>query len=87
MKFHNYCLNRDVFTGKYDCNMLEVVNNLAICTGKECNHCGNMENHFLGESDRERFFKLHSGSVYGNTVFRIILGEDIRYLSDETFPF
>ena len=83
----NYCTYRDVFTGNYDCPYATVVNNSVVCTSKECNHSDSMKNQFLGETDRERYFKLHSGSVYGNTVYRIVLGEDIRYLSDEAFPF
>ena len=84
---YRYCCNHDVLCGTYDCNMADVVNNSVVCTSKECNYSDSMKNQFFGETDRERYFKLHSGSVYGNTVYRIILGEDIRYLSDEAFPF
>lgn len=83
----NYCTYREVMTGNYDCPYATVVNNSVVCTSKECNYSVSMKNQFLGESDRERYFKLHSASLYGNTVYRIILGEDIRYLSDEAFPF
>lgn len=83
----NYCTYRDVMTGNYNCPYATVVNNSVVCTSKECGHNGSMRNQFLGESECERNFKLHSGSVYGNTVYRIALGEDIRFLSDEAFPF
>lgn len=86
---YRYCCNHDVLCGKYDCNMADVVNNSVMCESKECMYNGGdyAKKHLIGETDREQYFKLHSGSVYGNTVYRIILGEDIRYLSDDEFPF
>lgn len=85
----NYCSNRDVATGNYDCPYATTVMNTICCTGHECNYKGIYEKPVVNNSDeeREKYFKLHSASVYGNTVHRIILGEDIRYLSDEAFPF
>ena len=107
----NYCSNRDVATGNYDCPYATTVMNTICCTGHECNHKGIYEKsvvnnsvmceskecmynggdyakkYLIGETERERYFKLHSGSVYGNTVYRIVLGEDIRYLPDDKFPF
>jgi hypothetical protein len=65
--------------------MIEVVNNLAICTGKECNHCGNMEKQFLGETTRElkEKAKLNTASLYGNTVIEIANA----LMKDEDYPF
>lgn len=32
----NYCYNRDVATGNYDCPYADVVNNSIMCTTKSC---------------------------------------------------
>lgn len=88
---YRYCCNHDVLSGSYDCNMADVVNNSVMCESKECMYNGGdyAKQHLIGMSEDEVYnhFKCHSGSVYGNTVYRIILGEDIRYLPDEAFPF
>ena len=36
----NYCSNRDVATGNYDCPYATTVMNTICCTGHECNHKG-----------------------------------------------
>lgn len=36
----NYCSNRDVATGNYDCPYATTVLNTICCTGHECNHKG-----------------------------------------------
>ena len=36
----NYCSNRDVATGSYDCPYATTVMNTICCTGHECNHKG-----------------------------------------------
>lgn len=88
---YRYCCNHDVLSGSYDCNMADVVNNSVMCESKECMYNGGdyAKQHLIGMSEDEMYkhFKCHSSSVYGNTVYRIILGEDIRYLPDEEFPF
>ena len=88
---YRYCCNHDVLSGSYDCNMADVVNNSVMCESKECMYNGGdyAKQHLIGMSEDEMYkhFKCHSGSVYGNTVYRIILGEDIRYLPDDAFPF
>ena len=88
---YRYCCNHDVLSGSYDCNMADVVNNSVMCESKECMYNGGdyAKQHLIGMSEDEvyKHFKCHSGSVYGNTVYRIILGEDIRYLPDDAFPF
>ena len=40
----NYCSNRDVATGKYECPYADVVNNTICCTGHECNYRDNYKN-------------------------------------------
>lgn len=82
----NYCSNRDVATGNYDCPYATTVMNTICCTALECNHKGIYEKPVVNNT-KEEMFKLHSGSVYGNTVYRIILGEDISHLPDDAFPF
>ena len=53
----NYCSNRDVATGKYDCPYADVVNNTICCTGHECNHKGIYEKpvveNYLDDEDDE----------------------------------
>ena len=36
----NYCSNRDVATGNYDCPYATTIMNTICCTGHECNHKG-----------------------------------------------
>lgn len=36
----NYCSNRDVATGNYDCPYATTVLNTICCTGHECNYKG-----------------------------------------------
>lgn len=36
----NYCDNRDVATGNYDCPYATTVMNTICCTGQECNYKG-----------------------------------------------
>ena len=90
-----HCFNHDVATGKYDCPYADVVNNTICCTGKECNHIG-MISTVVNNLTKEQMCKLHSGAVYGNSVFAMITPtpyEDIaanllaNSLKDEEFPF
>lgn len=53
----NYCSNRDVATGNYDCPYATTVMNTICCTGHECNHKGIYEkpvvNNSLDDEDDE----------------------------------
>ena len=91
----NYCSNRDVATGSYDCPYATTVMNTICCTGHECNHKGIYEKPVVNNT-KEEMFKLHSGSVYGKSVFAMIKPtpyEDIaanllaNSLPDDAFPF
>lgn len=68
-----FCKNYQVACGSYNCNYADVVNNTLICTAKSCNYQSIYTPIKL---------KLHSGSVYGKTVYDLISG-----MSDEDYPF
>lgn len=46
----NYCSNRDVATGNYDCPYATTVMNTICCTGHECNHKGIYEKPVVDKS-------------------------------------
>jgi len=83
---YRYCCNHDVLCGKYDCNMADVVNNSLMCESKECMYNGGdyAKKHLIGMTEDEmyKYFKLHSGAVYGKTVYDLLVN-----MSDDEFPF
>lgn len=79
----NYCSNRDVATGNYDCPYATTVMNTICCTGHECNHKGIYEKPVVNNLTKEQMCKLHSGAVYGKTVMDLV----VNNLPDEEFPF
>ena len=92
----NYCSNRDVATGNYDCPYATTVMNTICCTGHECNQKGIYEKPVVNNLTKELMFKLHLGAVYGKSVFDMINPtpyEDIaanllaNSLKDEDYPF
>ncbi len=78
-----YCCNHDVLCGSYDCNMADVVNNSVMCKSKECMYNGGdyAKQHLIGLTEEE-MFKLHSGAVYGKSVYDLLSN-----MPDEAFPF
>lgn len=46
----NYCSNRDVATGNYDCPYATTVMNTICCTGRECNYKGIYEKPVVNNS-------------------------------------
>lgn len=46
----NYCSNRDVATGNYDCPYATTVLNTICCTGHECNYKGIYEKSVVNNS-------------------------------------
>lgn len=46
----NYCSNRDVATGSYDCPYATTVMNTICCTGHECNYRGIYEKPVVNNS-------------------------------------
>lgn len=80
---YRYCCNHDVLCGKYDCNMADVVNNSVMCKSKECMYNGGdyAKKHLVGMT-KEEMCKLHSGAVYGKSVYDLLSS-----MSDEDYPF
>ena len=81
----NYCYNHDVATGKYDCPYADVVNNSICCNCNECNYKGIYEKPVVDNSDedeRYKYFKCHSGEVYGKSVYDLLAN-----MPDDKFPF
>lgn len=73
----NYCSNRDVATGNYDCPYATTVVNTICCTGHECNYRGIYEKPVVNNLTKEEMCKLHSGSVYGKTVIDLVVDNSL----------
>ena len=69
----NYCYNRDVATGNYDCPYAGVVNNSITCSSKECGYSSYT-------------FKCKSASLYGKAVTSIY-EKSLNDEDDVDYPF
>lgn len=80
---YRYCYNHDVLCGEYNCNMADVVNNSVMCDSKECAYNGGdyAKKHLVGMT-KEEMCKLHSGEVYGKSVYDLLSS-----MTDEDYPF
>lgn len=54
----NYCDNRDVATGNYDCPYATSVLNTICCTGHECNYKGIYNNPVVNNTDTNSNYEL-----------------------------
>lgn len=75
----NYCSNRDVATGKYDCPYADVVNNSIVCTSKECNYSVSIEKPVVNNSR----FAMFTPTPYEDIASNLLANS----LPDEAFPF
>ena len=75
----NYCSNRDVVTGNYDCPYATTVMNTICCTGHECNHKGIYEKPVVNNSR----FATFNPTPYEDIAANLLANS----LSDEAFPF
>jgi len=75
----NYCSNRDVATGNYDCPYATTVMNTICCTGHECNHRGIYEKPVVNNSR----FATFNPTPYEDIAANLLANS----LKDEDFPF
>lgn len=75
----NYCSNRDVATGSYDCPYATTVMNTICCTGHECNHKGIYEKPVVNNSRIPVFIPTPYEDIAANLL--------AISLKDEDFPF
>lgn len=75
----NYCSNRDVATGNYDCPYATTVVNTICCTGHECNHRGIYEKPVVNNSSFSTFIPTPYEDIASNLL--------ANSLPDDKFPF
>lgn len=68
----NYCSNRDVAVGNYDCPYATTVMNTICCTGRECYHKGIYEKPVVNNT-------IEDEDIAANLL--------ANSLKDEDFPF
>ena len=75
----NYCSNRDVATGNYDCPYATTVMNTICCTGHECNHKVIYEKPVVNNSR----FAMFTPTPYEDIAANLLANS----LPDDKFPF
>ena len=83
----NYCSNRDVATGNYDCPYATTVMNTICCTGHECNHKGIYEKSVVNNTICCTGHECNYRDNYKNSVVNNSAPFEPIVINEEDLPF